>query len=86
MMEPLYKYYVVQVETAFVANDYCEQQLTHDEEEAYAFTSLENAEACAREVAGIAVAREVSEQQLADLDDTLDADYLQQFCVSLAEL
>ncbi|MER1985398.1 MAG: hypothetical protein ABS949_02835 [Solibacillus sp.] len=85
-MEPFYKYYIVQVQTAFVANDYCDCDLTQDEEEAYAFTTLAEATNCADEVAGVVLLREVKEQELAEVDNELDADYFQQFCQQLAEL
>ena len=86
-MEPFYEYYIVQVQTAFVANDYCVCDLTQDEEDAYAFTSLAEAEACANEVKGIVQVRRVSEQELANLNEELCEDtYLQQFCQELAEV
>lgn len=85
-MEPFYKYYIVQVQTAFVANDYCECDVTHHEEDAYAFTSMAEARSCADEVAGVVLVREVSEQELAEVDEMFEEDYLAQFCQQLAEL
>ena len=85
-MEPFYEYYIVQVQTAFVANDYCDDDLTHDEEEAYAFTTLDCAQRCADEVAGIVLHREVSEQELAELDEVVDTDLFTQFCQQLVDM
>lgn len=85
-MEPFYEYYIVQVQTAFVANDYCDCDLTQDEEEAYAFTTLADAKHCADEVAGIVLRHEVSEQELAEMDEAVDADYFAQFCQQLVEI
>lgn len=84
-MEPFYEYYIVQVETAFVANDYCEEPLTEDEEEAFAFTRLADAQICAHEVDGTVVRREVSERELLEMEQTtIEEIELQQLCLGLA--
>lgn len=86
-MEPFYEYYIVQVETAFVANDYCEEPLTQDEEEAFAFASFVDAQICANEVAGTVVRREVSEQEFLEMEQTDSEEIeLQQLCLELAAL
>lgn len=68
-MEPFYKYYIIQLQTAYVANDYCEKELTDDKEQAYAFVSREEAEQSARQYEGRVVECQVSEQELVQLGD-----------------
>lgn len=85
-MEPFYEYYIVQVQTAFVANNYAEHDLTLDEEEAFAFTTYADASAHAKQVAGIVLKRQLSEQQLAEVDVDFSEDfYLQDFCQQLTK-
>lgn len=86
-MEPFYKYYVVQVQTAFVANKYCVEKLTLDEEQAHAFTNADEADACAIAYAGQVKERQVSEQELAEIEADFCGDFsLNDFCQQLAEL
>ena len=84
-MEPGYNYYVVQVDTAFVANDYCEHPFTEQEEDAYAFTNEQQARQCAFECNGIVLHKFVSQHEL-DSMDAFDAEEQFQFAQLCDEL
>ena len=78
------RYFVVQVEQQYVANRYASSQLTHDVEEAFAYTSYDEAIAAANELRGIVVEQYVSYEELDDidfeqmelLDESFQVDYL----------
>lgn len=78
------RYFVVQVEQQYVANRYASSQLTDDVEEAFAYTSYDEAIAAANELRGIVVEQYVSYEELDDidfeqmelLDESFQVDYL----------
>lgn len=62
------RYFVVQVEQQYVANRYASSQMTSDVEEAFAYTSHEEAIAAANELQGIVVEQDVSLEELEHID------------------
>lgn len=61
------RYFVVKVEQQYVANRYASSQWTVDEEEAYAYTSHDEAIAAAIKFGGIVVEQAVTCEELEQL-------------------
>lgn len=61
------RYFVVKVEQQYVANRYASSQWTVDEEEAYAYTSYDEAIAAAIKFGGIVVEQAVTCEELEQL-------------------
>lgn len=61
------RYFVVKVEQQYVANRYASAQFTEDEEQAFAYTSYEEALAAAMKFGGIVVEQAVTQDELDEL-------------------
>lgn len=62
------RYFVVQVKQQYVANRYASSHMTSDVEEAFAYTSYDEAIAAANELQGIVITQDVSLEELEQVD------------------